>query len=173
MLLRSSSLNSSYILSIITLDWSSFKEAKFISRHFQHLTSVFLMTIFKDWISDWINGSDGLRTSHISGPTSELFQQLRVSQTARLRTPAVTFTNSRPVAARRGKQAVTKTNEGRRWGWRACAEVGWTSLSISERHGLDGPPAIYLTAGGWEADVPDPACDESVCVRVCQLSPFR
>lgn len=37
-----------YILSIITLDWSSFKEAKFISRHFQHLTSVFLMTIFKD-----------------------------------------------------------------------------------------------------------------------------
>lgn len=62
-------------------------------------------------------------------------------KTARLLTPAVTFTNSRPVAVHRRRQAVTKMNEGGCEGGRARGEVGWTSLSISELHFQTGGPA--------------------------------
>lgn len=100
----------------------------------------------------------------------------------RLLTLAVTFTNSRPVAARRRKRAVTKTNEGGCEGGRASGEVGWTSLSISELHFYIGGPATepagstsshHLSDCWGGADGSGPAFDESVCVRVCQLRPFR
>lgn len=148
---------------------------------------------FKNWTNDWITcqdgllfGSDRLQTSHISGPTSELFQQLR-TKTGWLLKPAVTFTKSRPVAAHRRKQALTKTDGGGCRGGRARAGGGLDG-SIhqpaafpfpdrrSGRHRAPRarrPPTIYLTAEGGEADGSGPAFDESVCVGVCRLSPFR
>lgn len=94
------------------------------------------------------------------------------------------FTNSRPMAARRRKQEVTKTNAGGCRGGHALAEARWTALSISQLHSQTAspapslqppppPPTIYLSAGGRHLMARAPAFDESVCVRACQLGPLQ
>lgn len=113
-------------------------------------------------MTEWLVEMDLLFGSHTSQDQrqSSFGSSGFLWKTARLLTPAVTFTNSRPVAAHRRKQAVTKTNEGGCRGGRAHGEVGWTSLSISQFHSQTGgpvaepqarrPPTIYLTAvGSW------------------------
>lgn len=82
-------------------------------------------------------------------------------KTAWLVTPAVTFTNSRPVAVHRRKHAVTKTNEGGSERW-ASAWRGGMDVSIHQPAPFPGltvlppgprarhPHTIYLRArGSW------------------------
>lgn len=99
-----------------------------------------------DCINDWITSRWNAFWQRQIENITHLGTNVRALSAAQsfsvwLLTPAVTFTNSRPVAAHRGKQAVTKTNEGGSRGGRACGEVGWTSLSISELHFQFGGPA--------------------------------
>lgn len=79
------------------------------------------------------------------------------------------------VEAGSNKDKWTKMMRWASLGW-CCMDISihqWAPFPAWRSYGLDSPPTIYLTARWWGSDDSEPAFDECVCVRVCQLSPFR
>lgn len=124
-----------------------------------------------------------LQTSHVSRPMSELFQQLRVS----LKNGPTSDTGgdfykqpARGCAQEEAGSNKDKWTRMQRW---ASACRGGMDISIHQRapfpdrrscrraRGLDNLPPFIWVPG--RADGCRPAFDESVCVKGCQLGPFR